>query len=108
MTFWDRFEEYDSQSPRFVKQVSGTRQDHRLEKYMSKFLISEVHALKFEDRSQGETAIQERCACGKARNLANNIYKLRGKDRATFYSPEEEWVLPAASTIEFVVDSGSC
>ena len=39
-----------------------------------------------------------------------NIYKLKANDKATFYFPAEEWVLPAASTKEpeerkFVVDS---
>ena len=43
--------------------------------------------------------------------LAINIYKLKGKDKATFDSPAEEWILPAASTKEleereFVVESG--
>ena len=38
--------------------------------------------------------------------------KLKEKDKATFYSPTDEWSLPAASTIkpeerEFVVDSGA-
>ena len=41
-----------------------------------------------------------------------DIYKLKEKDKATFYSPREEWIMPAASTIkpeerEFVVDSGA-
>ena len=50
--------------------------------------------------------------CPKAWNLAKNIYKLKEKDKATFHSPAEEWVLPAASTKEpeerkFVVDSGA-
>ena len=41
-----------------------------------------------------------------------NTYKLKEKDKATFYFPVEEWVLPAASTKEpeegeFVVDSGA-
>ena len=40
------------------------------------------------------------------------MYKLKEKDKATFYSPAEEWVLPAASTKEpeereFAVDSGA-
>ena len=39
---WDRFEEYDSLSLRYVKRVSGKRKEHRLEKYKSKTLISEV------------------------------------------------------------------
>ena len=44
--------------------------------------------------------------------LPKNIYKLKEKDKATFYSPSEKWVLPAASIKEpeereFVVDSGA-
>ena len=40
---WDKFEEYDSISLRYVKQVSVKRKDHRLEKDKSNILISEVH-----------------------------------------------------------------
>ena len=36
----------------------------------------------------------------KAWNLAKNIFKLNEKDKATFYFPAEEWVLPAALTKE--------
>ena len=39
--FWDQFDEYDSHSLRYVMQVSE-KKDHRLDKYKSKFLISEV------------------------------------------------------------------
>ena len=45
--------------------------------------------------------------------LAKNIYKLREKDKATFFfSPTDEWSMLAVSTIkpeerEFVVDSGA-
>ena len=42
---WDRFEEYESLSLRYDKQVSGKRKDHRLEKDKSKILISEVFTL---------------------------------------------------------------
>ena len=68
--------------------------------------------MKFEDGSHEETESHLRCARSKAWNLAKNIYKLHENDKATFYSPAEEWVLPAASTkepeeIEFVVDSGA-
>ena len=47
----------------------------------------------------------------KAWDLANNIFKLTDKDKATFYFPAGECVLPLASTKEleereFVVDSG--
>ena len=42
---WNQFKGYDSLGLRYVKRVSGKRKDHRLEKYVSKFLISEVPAL---------------------------------------------------------------
>ena len=53
---------------------------------------------------------KQRCARRKAWNLAKTIYKLKEKDKAAFYFPAEEWVLPAASTKEaeereIVVDS---
>ena len=41
-TSWDRCEENDLLSLRYVKQVCGKREDHRLEKYKSKILICEV------------------------------------------------------------------
>ena len=56
--------------------------------------------MKFEDRSQEETERQPRCARSKAWDLAKNIFKLKEKDKATFYSPAEERVLLAASTKE--------
>ena len=56
--------------------------------------------MKFEDRSQEETERQERCARGKAWNLAKHIYKLKEEDKATLYSSTEEWTMPAASTIK--------
>ena len=71
------------------------------------------YAMKVEDRSPGETERQQRCVWSKAWNLAKHIYKLKEKeDKAAFYSPSEEWIMPAASTInpkerEFVVDSGA-
>ena len=43
------------------------------------------YALKFEDRSQEETARQERRARGDAWELAKQIHKLRKEDKATFY-----------------------
>ena len=42
---WDPFEKYGSLSLHYVKRVFGKRQDHRWEKQMSKFLISEVPTL---------------------------------------------------------------
>ena len=110
---WDRFEEYDSLSLRYVKQVSGNRKEPSL----GKIQVKNPHqrrpcAMKFEDRSQEETERQQRCARSKTWNLAKHIYKLKENDKATFFSPAEEWVLQAASTKEpeereFVVDSGA-
>ena len=56
--------------------------------------------MKFEDRSHEEIERQQRCARIKAWNLAKNIFKLTAKDKAAFYFPAGEWVLPAASTKE--------
>ena len=56
--------------------------------------------MKFEDRSQEETERQERCARGKAWNLAKHTYKLKEKDKATFFSPAIEWSLLAPSKIK--------
>ena len=56
--------------------------------------------MKFEDWSHEETERQQRCAQSKAWNLAKNIHKLKEKDKTTFCFDAEEWVLPAASTIE--------
>ena len=66
----------------------------------------------FEDRSQEEIERQERCARGDAWRLAKNVLKLKETDKATFFSPTNEWSLPAPSTLkpeerEFVVDSGA-
>ena len=67
---------------------------------------------KFEDRSQEETEWQEQGAREAAWKLVKSVLKLREKNRATFFSPSENWCLPA-STLgpedrEFVVDSGRC
>ena len=66
-------------------------------KYKSKVL----NAVKFEDISPEETARQE---------LPRISISSKRTEKATFCSPDEEWILPAASTInpeerEFVVDS---
>ena len=42
---WDPYEEHDSLSIRYVKQLSGKRKDHRWEKYKSKILITEFLTL---------------------------------------------------------------
>ena len=69
------------------------------------------NAPKFEDRSQEETEWQERCAREAAWKLAKSVLKSKEK-KAAFFSPSENWCLPAPSTLEpeereFVVDSGA-
>ena len=71
-----------------------------------------TNAPKFEDRAQEETEWQERCAREAAWRLAKNIIKLKEKHGAAFFSPSENWCLPAPSNLkneerEFVVDSGA-
>ena len=72
------------------------------------------NAPKFEDRSQDqeETEWQERWAREAAWRLAKSILKLKEKNKTAFFSPSENWCLPAPSNLkpeerEFVVDSGA-
>ena len=68
-----------------------------------------TNAPKFEDRSQEETEWQEQGAREAAWKLAKSVLNLKEQERATFFSPSENWCLSAPSTIkpeerEFVVD----
>ena len=102
----------NSQKPSFVTLTFETK-IHRLECICP----GDPHqrnpnAPKFEDRSQEETEWQERCAREAAWRLAKNILKLKEKHKAAFFSPSENWCLPAPSNLkpeerEFVVDSGA-
>ena len=70
-----------------------------------------LNAPKFEDRSQEETEWQERCVREAAWRLAENILKIKEKQKP-FFSPSDNWCLRPPSTIkpeerEFVVDSGA-
>ena len=60
------------------------------------------NAPKFEDRSLAREA---------AWKLAKSVFKLKEQERATFFSPSENWCLPASNLKpgerEFVVDSGA-
>ena len=58
------------------------------------------NAPKFEDRSQQETEWQERCAPEAAWKLASNILKLKETHFTVFFSPSENWCLPAPSTLK--------
>ena len=69
------------------------------------------NAPKFEDRSQEVTEWQEQGAREAAWKLARSILKIEEKSKATFFSPSENWCLPASTRKpeerEFVVDSGA-
>ena len=70
------------------------------------------NAPKIEEWSQEETEWQERCAREAAWRLAKSIPKLKEKNQAAFFSPSENWCLPAPSNLkleerEFVVDPGA-
>ena len=69
------------------------------------------NAPKFEDRSQEETEWQEQGAREAAWKLAKSVSNLEEQERATFFSPSENWCLPASNLKpeerEFVVDSGA-
>ena len=109
---WDQYE-YDLQKLRSVMQRSEKTKVRRSEKFKSKFLISGVRTLwnlriglrrRSKDRSGW--------ARGDAWRLAQKILKLKETDKATFFSPANEWCLPASSVMkpeerEFVVDPGA-
>ena len=67
------------------------------------------NAPNFEGRSQEETEWQELGAREAAWKLAKRVPKLKEHQRATFFSPSENWCLPASNLKpeerEFVVDS---
>ena len=69
------------------------------------------NAPKFEDRSQEETEWQEQGAREAAWKLAQNVLKLKERERATFFSPSENRCRPVSTLKpeerEFVVDSGA-
>ena len=65
-----------------------------------------------KNRSQEGTEWQERCAREAAWKLAKNVLKSKEHERATFFSPSENWCLLAPSILkteerELVVDSGA-
>ena len=110
---WDQFEKYGSHSLRYVKQESGKRKAHRMEKYKSKILISEVPTL-WNLRIDLTKRLQDNSDVPKARHgTLPKTYKLKENDKATFYSRAEECVLLVTSKKkepeerEFAVDSGA-
>ena len=74
-------------------------------------MAEEVYAPKVEDRSLEETEWQEQGAREEAWKLAKSDFKIQGENKATFFSPSENWCL-TASTLkpeerEFGVESGA-
>ena len=70
------------------------------------------NAPKLKDRSREEREWQERWAREAACRLAKNILKIKGENKAAFYSLSEYWCLLAPSNLKleergFVVDSGA-
>ena len=69
------------------------------------------NAPKFEGRSQEETEWQEQGAREAAWKLAKSVSKFKEKNKATFFSPSENWCLPAPTLKpeerQIVVDSGA-
>ena len=68
------------------------------------------NAPQIKDQSQEETEWQEQGAREAAWNLAKNVLNSKEQERTTFFSPSENWCLPAPFTLkpeerEFVVDS---
>ena len=115
---WDQFDEYDSQKLRSVMLTSERNKRPSLIKtHVELPHQRSPHAVKFEDRSQEETEKQERCARGDAWRRVEtgqeNILKLKRKGpKLPFFSPTNEWSLPAPVTIEpeereLVADSGA-
>ena len=56
-----------------------------------------LNAPTFEDQSQEETEWQERCAKEAACRLAKSILELKEKNKTAFFSPSENWCLPAST-----------
>ena len=74
---WDRFDKYDSLSLRYVKQVSGKRKDHRLEKYKSKFLISDAPEVRRGILPRTYTSSKKRTTLNSTRPRKNEHSRLR-------------------------------
>ena len=69
-------------------------------------------APRFEERTQDDTLLNERCARRVAWDLAKNVYNLKNTDKATLFFPIEARAMPAPTSKlpedrEFFVDSGA-
>ena len=86
---WDPFDEWDSQKLRSVMQTSQKTKVRRSEKFKSKFLISAVRTL-WNLRIDLRRRLKDR---------SDDAWRLAKKEtgKATFFSPTNEWCLPAPS-----------
>ena len=109
-TSWEQFKKYGSLSLRYVKQVSWKSKDHRLEKYKSNILISEVPTL-WSWRTNLQERLQDKSdAPAETRgDLPKNIHAQR---KGQSYKLFAFWLVDLAGRIhnkleegEFVVDS---
>ena len=89
-------ENWDQSAPSNSPKAPGTKGKFGKERVQSQGIIQkcEPHerspcAPKFGERSHEETLHQERCARRVAWDLAENIYKFKNADKATFYSSIE-------------------
>ena len=75
--------------------------DHRLEKYMSKFLISEVPALK-KLRTGSMKRLNDKSDAPAARHgiLPEIFTSSRKQTKLHSTRPPKKWIMPAASTIK--------
>ena len=99
---------FDSPSPRYVTRVSGTRKDHRLEKYKSNLDISEVPTLK-HSRIGPTKRLKDKSDVRKARleiyTSTKRTTRLHSsRPRKNGYSRLRQQQEPGER--EFVVDSG--
>ena len=66
---------------------------------------------KIRGKKTGRNLAARKMRPQRSMGNAGNVYKLTNKDKATFCSPSEAWVMPAPSSQteerEFVVDSGA-
>ena len=109
---WDQFDEYDSQKLPCVKQTSEKTKVHRWIKYRSKIRISAVNTLWNLRIGLKRRPKDKSDAPAETHGDLPRIFQLEEKEKATFFSPFDEWILPAASTIKpgeenFVEDSGA-
>ena len=94
--FYGKLENLDRNTPSNSPRARGTKLKIRERKGPSRGIVRKCvpHecspcAPEFEERTPDKTLHQERCARRVAWNLAKNVYKLKNKAKATFYSPIE-------------------